>query len=136
MRLDIYHHADQRVVDKLDLLLATGEIMMDTIDRLIEDVAKQKTVIDSTTALIVNLKHQVAEALASAKLPPEAAAKLALIFPDLEANTASLAAALTDNTPSAPVPQPPADPAPTPPIATGGEGQPAASTDPVAPATL
>jgi len=112
MHLHIHHHADQRVIDKLDLLLATGELIMDSIDRLIDDVAKQKTVTDSTLALIQNLKNQVADALSGTKLPPAVEARLAAIFPDLESNTDRLTTAITDNTPAAPAPT--SDPTPAP----------------------
>lgn len=117
MRLDIYHHADQRVVDKLDQLLALGEINMDNIDRLIEDVAKQKTAIESMKTFIAGMKHAVAEALAGAKLSAEHEARLASIFPDLEGNTDAIAAAVTtspDETPVPvePVPEPASEPVP------------------------
>lgn len=114
MRLDIYHHADQRVVDKLDMILATQEILMDNVDRLIEDVAKQSTTIESMKTFISGLKSQVADALAGAKLSAEHEAKLAAIFPSLEANTDAITAAITTAPDPVPVPVPTPDPAPAP----------------------
>lgn len=119
MHLHIHHHADQRVVDKLDMIQAAQEILMDNLDRLIEDVAKQKTAIESMKTFISGLKSAVAEALAGAKLSAEHEARLASIFPDLEANTDAITAAVTTSPDEpAPVaapaePEPPvADPAP------------------------
>lgn len=117
MHLHIHHHADQRVVDKLDLLTAGQEILMDNVDRLIEDVAKQKTAIESMKTFISGLKHAVAEALAGAKLSAEHEARLASVFPDLEANTDAITNAVITSPDDAPAPVDPApvetDPAPS-----------------------
>lgn len=114
MRLDIYHHADQRVVDKLDMILATQEILMDNADRIIADVQAQKTVIDGLKAFIAGLKGQIADALAGAKLSAEHEAKLAAIFPDLEANTDAITQAITTQPDGSPAPAPTPDPVPAP----------------------
>lgn len=122
MRLDIHmhHHADPvdtRVLDKLDLILAYLENLMTSLDRIEAAVAKQTTLEDSALALITDLKHQVADALAGAKLPPDVEARLAAIFPVLEGNNDRVAAAIVANTGVVPgpttTPPPVADPAPT-----------------------
>lgn len=127
MHLHIHHHADQRVVDKLDMILATQEILMDSIDRIVADVAAQSTEIESLKAFIVSLKNQVADALSGTTLPPAVEARLAAIFPPLEANTQAIADAIAA-TPAPPAAAP-ADPAPA-----AADPTPVA-TDPNAPTT-
>lgn len=117
MRLDIYHHADQRVVDKLDMIISTQELIMDSLDRIEAAAARETTLEASVAAMVTDLKSQLADALSGTKLPPDVEARLAAIFPTLEANNDKLTSILTANTPAAP----PADPKPTPdpaPIAT------------------
>lgn len=109
MRLNIhhYHHGDAdqatRVIDKLDILMAQQEMLMELIDRLVQDVEQQQTIIASMEKFIGNLKHQIAEALSGAKLSEDVAAKLAAIFPTLEGNTDRIAQAIAENTAAAPV---------------------------------
>lgn len=127
MRLNIhhYHHGDAdqatRVIAKLDILMAQQEMLMDLIDRLVQDVEQQQTIIASMEKFIGNLKHQIAEALSGAKLSEDVAAKLAAIFPTLEGNTDRIAQAIAENTAAAdqtstgaptPVPAPAFDPGP------------------------
>jgi len=94
---------------------------MDSIDRIVADVSAQTTEIDSLKAFIASLKTQIADALAGTTLPPAVEARLAAIFPPLEANTQAIHDAMQENTPAAP----PADPAPASPPA----DTPPASTD-------
>lgn len=132
MHLHIHHHADQRVVDKLDMILATQEILMDSIDRIVADVTAQSTEIESLKAFIVSLKNQVADALSGTTLPPAVEARLAAIFPPLEANTQAIADAIAA-TPAPPVVAP-ADPAPVPADPVPADPAPV-TTDPNAPTT-
>lgn len=110
MRLDIHlhHHADPvdtRVVDKIDLISAQLEILMDALDRIEAAAARQTTLEASIAAMVTDLKHQVSDALANTKLPADVEARLAAIFPTLEANNDRLTSILTDNTggPAAPI---------------------------------
>lgn len=109
MRIDIHvhHHAppvDTRALDKLDLILACMENLMTSLERIEAAVAKQTTLEDSALALITDLKHQVADALSGTRLPPDVEARLAAIFPTLEANNDRVTAALVANTDAAPAP--------------------------------
>lgn len=133
MHLHIHHHADQRVVDKLDMILATQEILMDSIDRIVADVTAQSTEIESLKAFIVSLKNQIADALSGTTLPPAVEARLAAIFPPLEANTQAIADAIAA-TPAPPAATP-ADPAPADPAPASDLGAPKTMTDPNAPTT-
>lgn len=123
MRLDIHHHADQRVIDALDFIKATQELIMDSLDRIEAAAARETTIEASIAAMVTDLKNQLADALSGTKLPPEVEARLAAIFPTLEANNDKLTAIITANTPA----DPPAGPAPASP--------PAPANDPSAPVT-
>lgn len=127
VEIHIHHHADQRVVDKLDLLLAGQEITMDIADKIISEVQEQKTLAAGMKTFIGGLKSQIAEALAGAKLSAEHEAKLAAIFPDLEANNDALASAMATTPEGGPVEPPPVpEPAPEPAPAPVDESKPSA----------
>lgn len=100
---------------------------MDSIDRIVADVTAQSTEIESLKAFIVSLKNQVADALGGTTLPPAVEARLAAIFPPLEANTQAIADAIAA-TPASPVVAP-AEPSPV-----AVDPAPVA-TDPTAPTT-
>lgn len=122
MRLDLYHHVSPQIEQKLDAILHKlnrMELRMsasdDIIDRLATDVSNQTTQIESMKVFIVNLKNEVANALAGENISAASKAKLAAIFPALETNTADIVAAINENTPVAdktPAPdfQPQSDP--------------------------
>lgn len=74
---------------------------MSRIDQIIADVQSQSDTTGRTRALIDNIKHWVAEALAGAKLPPDTNARLAEIFPALDANAEGIATALGGGAPAA-----------------------------------
>ena len=101
--------------------MGTGQMPLNRVEylaarnsALLEAVAKQKTQVDSVVALLHSIKTQLADALSGTKLPPDVEAKLALIMPQLEANTQEITDAINANTD----PVPPAPPAPTPPTDT------------------
>lgn len=110
MRVDIHHHAppvDTRVLDKLDLILAEQELLMNSLERIEAAAAAYDGIEDRIAAMITDLKHQLADALSGTKLPPDVEARLAAIFPHLEENNGKLTEILT-------AAQPAADPAPVP----------------------
>ena len=81
------------------------------LGRLRDDVAAQSTVIASATAAFRGLAAQLAAAEASAKSAGATDAQIfgvSAVRQTLEANTASLAAAIPANTPAATEPTPPA----------------------------
>lgn len=115
MDLHIYHHRvpDPEFLRVLTLFESKLEKIMSTLDTLLADVQAQKTQTDSIVALLHNIKIQLADALSGEKLSPAAEAKLALIMPQLEANTSALTDAINENTDAAPTPAPEPDPVPT-----------------------
>jgi len=88
-----------RVEEKVDRILAKEIRMAKTLDDVLADVTAQTTVVQSVLTLIEGLKQQLADALASGD-----PAKVQAVLDGLEANTASLSAAVTANTPAPPTP--------------------------------
>lgn len=115
--IHVHHHADPvdtRAIDKLDLISAQLEIIMDSLDRIEAAAARETTLEASVAAMVTDLKGQLADALSGTKLPADVEARLAAIFPTLEANNDRLTSILTANTAAAPAaPDPKPDPAPT-----------------------
>lgn len=98
---------------KLDRLLAQQAVqtgvearMAKTLDDVLADVAAETTVTQSAITLLQGLKAQLDAAIAAGDLT-----KVQAIADGIEANTASLSAAVIANTPAAP-PAPPAPPTP------------------------
>ena len=109
-------HANQLLIlQKLDLLLTQGNKMAVDITALTAEVANNTTVEASVVALVQSLAAQLA---ALANNTADAATQTALnaLVTQLQSNDASLAAAVTANTPAppAPAPAPTPTPAPTP----------------------
>lgn len=101
MRLDVHVHFNFSP-DLLELLTQIKEIVMTTqegIDKLKADVAAQTTVIQSLVTLVNGLAQQIRD---SADDPAE----LQALADGIEANTAAIAKAVTDNTPATPVTPP------------------------------
>lgn len=100
-----YSHIHRRL-DRIERKL---EIIMATLDQVIQDVQDETTAIDSVSELIVGLKQQLADALSGVTVPPAVQAKIDAVFTGLEANKAKLATALATGPTGTPV-----TPAPTP----------------------
>ena len=86
-----------RLERKINLLLKIGGIEMALLDDAITDATAQTTVIGSAVTLLGSLSAS----LAAAGTDPT---KLATLKNQIDANTATLAAALVANTPGAPAP--------------------------------
>jgi hypothetical protein len=121
MLLHIYHHyvTDPETKRELIRLNDNMEKFMSDIDDFVgvtlAKINAQKTQIDGVAALLSDIKHKLADALAGESLSPAAKTKLAAIMPQLEANTTEITDAINANTDAAP----PTEPAPTPePVAT------------------
>lgn len=112
MRIDIYHHlvadppaprADWLTVlghihQELVALRQQGVSMSAELDRLTQEVAQTRTVVDSAIALLARLAQLIRDAASDP-------AKLAALADDLDAQQGALADAVTANTPAdAPAP--------------------------------
>lgn len=73
---------------------------MATIDQVVQDVTDETTVEQSLVTLTAGIKAQL-DAITAGALPPATQAKVDAIFAQLETNKATLAAAITANTPAA-----------------------------------
>ncbi len=100
MRIDIFVHvlSDNRV----DALIQQGEMIMNTLQEVLDDVTAEKTLIASVLTLVSGLQQQLADALAGVNLTPAQQAAVDAIFTQVEENKAALGTALTANTPPAP----------------------------------
>lgn len=79
------------------------KMTMASIDELVSAVHNESTVVDSVLALVVSLKASLDEALANAGIPADVQAKIDGIFDEVTADSARIGAAVTANTPAAPV---------------------------------
>jgi len=79
--------------EKLDFLTFKILKMSEQLDKLTQEVAENKTVMESAVTLLQGLKQRLDEAGTDA-------AKLAQLSADLDTNTNALAAAVTANTPA------------------------------------
>ncbi len=96
-KLDTVIQRLDKTNETLTALTAQMEKLMSLIDDLTADVADERTVIDSAVTLLGNLSDQ----LAAAGNDP---VKLAALKDAIDANKATLAAAVVKNTPAAPAP--------------------------------
>lgn len=72
---------------------------MSRVDTIVTDVQAKGNATDRTGALIGHIKFWVAEAFAGHRIPTDADARLAEIFPALEASAGAIADAITGNIP-------------------------------------
>ena len=79
--------------EKLDFLTFKLSKMSEQLDKLTQEVAENKTVMESAVTLLQGLKQRLDEAGTDA-------AKLAELSADLDTNTNALAAAVQANTPA------------------------------------
>lgn len=86
---------------KINLLTKYEVVEMASLDDLQAKVAAQKTVADSAVTLLKELKTELDAAIASGDM-----SKVQAISDAIDANSAELAQAVTDNTPAAPPPAP------------------------------
>lgn len=93
-------YAILRLTSAMDAQTTEIKIMSPQLLKLQQDVAAMRDVNQSAVALLTGLSTQLKDALANAKDNDDFAA-LDAISADLEAQTASLAAAVTSNTPAA-----------------------------------
>lgn len=107
MRIDIYHHiADEKGIgDKLDQILGILNVnnlkltqIMNELKDLQAKVAANTTVEESAITLLTGLKASLDAAIASGD-----PATLTALSTSIDAETQKLAAAITANTPAAPV---------------------------------
>lgn len=116
MHIHIHHHhePDPSLLRLLTRLNSNMEKLMSDVDdfvtTVLAKVSAQKTQIDGVAALLADIKHKLADALAGESLSQAAKDKLAAIMPALETNTVEITNAINANTD----PVPPAAPAPTP----------------------
>lgn len=82
-----------KILEKLDFLTFKLLKMSEQLDKLTQEVAENKTVMESAVTLLNGLKTRLDEAGTDAT-------KLAQLSADLDANTNALAAAVTANTPA------------------------------------
>jgi uncharacterized protein YoxC len=105
MRLDFHHHHHvearcevMRRLDaldqKIDLILRNQEIMMPTLDQVLQDVTDESTQIDGIATLVSGLRQQVKDALANSSISPADQSKIDQIFATAEANKQKIANAL------------------------------------------
>jgi uncharacterized protein YoxC len=80
----------ERAVSLLSEISAKETLIMATIQQLIEDVAEEKTAIDSLLTFVKGLQDQI-KALG---LPPATQAQIDQVFAAVEANKTALAAAM------------------------------------------
>lgn len=118
MHIHIHHHhePDPSLLRLLTRLNSNMEKLMSDVDdfvtTVLAKVSAQKTQIDGVAALLADIKHKLADALAGETLSQAAKDKLAAIMPALETNTAEITDAINANTD--PVPETPSAPAPGP----------------------
>lgn len=105
-----HHEHDERIVcmlltiqETLDAINGRLDIIMATLDQLVDDVTQENSLIDSISTLLAGIKQQLADALAGTTLPPAAQAKVDAVFQSLEDGKGKLSAAITANTPVASV---------------------------------
>ncbi len=100
MRVDIFVHvlSDNRV----EALIKQGDLIMATLQEVLDDVTSERTVIDSVLTLITGLQQQLADALAGVNLTPAQQAAVDAVFAKVEENKTALGTALTANTPPTP----------------------------------
>lgn len=77
--------------------------MSATLDQVLADVNSETTLENSVVALLNGVETQLKAALANTSISAADQAKIDGIFDGLEANKTSLTAAITANTPAAPV---------------------------------
>jgi hypothetical protein len=75
------------------------ELPMSRIDQILNDVQSGGNATERTAALIGGIKFWVAEAFAGVKLPNDVGARLAEIFPALEAHAGAIGDAIIGDTP-------------------------------------
>jgi uncharacterized coiled-coil protein SlyX len=88
----------QGISTKLDLIIANQEKTMASIDDVISDIADETSTIAGLSTFIQGLK----DAIAAQGLSPDVQAKIDRVFASVEANKATLAAALSANVPPPP----------------------------------
>ena len=100
MRLDLFIHVlgDPKTGETI---IKQGELIMATLQEVLDDVRSEKTVIASVLTLIDGLKQQLADALAG-ELSAEKQAQVDAIFAAAEENKSALSAAINANTPVPP----------------------------------
>lgn len=94
----------RRIESALAIILERLEIIMATLDQVLQDVTDESTRLDSISTLISGLKQQLADALAGTTLPPPVQAKIDAVFAAAEANKAKIDTALNTNVPAPVVP--------------------------------
>ena len=111
MNIHVHHHSyDQAIftaiLRRLDRLALQGEKTMTTLQNIVDDMAKQTTLINGIQSLVSGLKQQLADALAGTVLAPSVQAQIDQIFAEVEANNAALETAAAIGTPVAKTVQP------------------------------
>jgi len=87
----------RELIDRTDILIIRQERLMSKIDDLQAAVGRNRDAEDSVIALLRGITQQLKDAIASGD-----PAKLDALVADVDASTAKLAAAVVENTPSAP----------------------------------
>ncbi len=123
-----HHSTEQQLTQRLDAIftrLLTMELkLMATMQDILNEVANEKTEIDSVSALISQLQQQIA-GLLKGNIPPDVQAQIDSAFAELQANSAQLATAISSSTSTGPTPAGTTPPGPT--------AAPAPSTPPASP---
>jgi len=96
--IHVHHHPDSEVVSLLKTILEKEKATMATLADIKAKVDAEKTVEDSIVTLLTSVSQQLKDAIAS-----NDPAAMQAIADELDANTAALSAAVTANTPAAPV---------------------------------
>ena len=100
MRLDVYiHHVDSPGERRTHQQL---EIIMATLQDVLNDVAEESTQIDSLSALTAGIKAQLDQILSGATLPSSVQEQINTLFSGVEANRGKVVAAINANTPAEP----------------------------------
>jgi altronate dehydratase len=84
---------------KLDFIIRKLEVIMATLDELLDKVTEEATVDESMLELLAGLKQQLADALSGANLPPAVQAKVDAVFSKASENVTKINEALAANTP-------------------------------------
>lgn len=106
MELFLTIRADPKLLGRIDALLAIAQqisekedIIMATLQDLVDDMATETTAIGSVAVLIQGLRDQIAHLPG---ITPAMQAQIDGLFSSIEANKSSLAAAMAINVPPAP----------------------------------
>ena len=91
------------IIGLLLMVLRKVGIVMANIDDLVAGVAQETTVESSLITLVGNIESQLKTALAGTTIPADVQAKIDAAFATVQSNIATVSAAVTANTPAAPV---------------------------------